>query len=264
MSLPVPTRLTVCAGEDGEFSARGGDALVYVLDQPLKDGHYQAIAERHTDVGATVFVISESEGQPPLIRWFNSSCEIRRCGHGTLAAGALLAERHGLARQEFVSHARESWTVIADQDRYSLLLTPHPLVPARVETLLPLLNDGYLQKHWQSPSQEGYTLALIDPHVTLKTIEPNWQALRCIGQRALILLQKLSHEKLAFRYFAPQYGVVEDGATLSVASVFATVVKQLDLLGDHIVVQQHSCQGALMFLSSVDDHPLISGFVTLR
>ena len=263
MNLPAPTKLTVCAGLDGGFTARGSDALVYLLTHPLDDDQYQAIAAQSPEVGATVFVLDQHDGQPRRIRWFNSSCEIQRCGHGTLAAGALLAQRHGLAKLEFVSITGESWIVIAGQDHYSLLLTPYPLLPASVETLVPLLDTRSVQKHWQSPSQKGYTLALIDPGVTLKAIAPNWQALHCVGQRALVLLQKRCPEKLAFRYFAPQYGVVEDEATLSVASIFVTVMEELGLVNERIVVQQCSSRGALMSLSCLDNNPLVSGCVAL-
>jgi predicted PhzF superfamily epimerase YddE/YHI9 len=67
----------------------GNGAAVVLLPQPLPDADLQAIAASLKQ-SETAFLLRQ--GDQWLLRWFTPSCEVRLCGHATLAA--LLALGH--------------------------------------------------------------------------------------------------------------------------------------------------------------------------
>jgi predicted PhzF superfamily epimerase YddE/YHI9 len=84
MSWPA---LLIEAFASGPCSGNG--AAVVLLPQPLPDADLQAIAASLKQ-SETAFLLRQ--GDQWLLRWFTPSCEVRLCGHATLAA--LLALGH--------------------------------------------------------------------------------------------------------------------------------------------------------------------------
>src|SRR5690606_34374514 len=86
------------------FAARpfaGNQAAVMLLDAWLPDAVLQAIGAEN-NFAETAFLVRDASGaahwEP---RWFTPTCEIRLCGHATLASGHVLLGRDGGERVTF-------------------------------------------------------------------------------------------------------------------------------------------------------------------
>ncbi|WP_433616676.1 PhzF family phenazine biosynthesis protein [Dactylosporangium sp. CA-139114] len=81
---------------DAFVTDRGGGnrAAVVLMDEPASGAWRQAVA---ADLGApaTTFAERQPDGRWRL-RWFSPSVEMKSCGHGTLAAAAVLCDALGL------------------------------------------------------------------------------------------------------------------------------------------------------------------------
>ena len=65
------------------------------LDEWLPDEVLQAIAEENK-FAETAFLVPDASGAADWeLRWFTPTCEIRLCGHATLASGHVLLTRDG-------------------------------------------------------------------------------------------------------------------------------------------------------------------------
>ena len=79
----------------------GNQAAVMPLEEWLPDATLQAIGEEN-NFAETAFVVRDTSGQADWeLRWFTPACEIRLCGHATLASGHVLLERDGGERVTF-------------------------------------------------------------------------------------------------------------------------------------------------------------------
>ena len=79
----------------------GNQAAVMPLDEWLPDETLQAIGEEN-NFAETAFVVRDESGEADWeLRWFTPACEIRLCGHATLASGHVLLERDGGERVTF-------------------------------------------------------------------------------------------------------------------------------------------------------------------
>ena len=79
----------------------GNQAAVMPLDEWLPDEVLQAIGEEN-NFAETAFVVRDASGAADWeLRWFTPACEIRLCGHATLASGHVLLERDGGERVTF-------------------------------------------------------------------------------------------------------------------------------------------------------------------
>ena len=79
----------------------GNQAAVMLLEAWLPDAVLQAIGEEN-NFAETAFLVADATGQADWeLRWFTPSCEIRLCGHATLASGHVLLDRDGADRVTF-------------------------------------------------------------------------------------------------------------------------------------------------------------------
>lgn len=91
-----PTVVAACL-RDGE----GGSPTAVLIDDAtltggaLTDGARLAIART---AGASHTVFADTSTDPPTLRFFTSAGELRNCGHGTIAAQAVLLHRGGATR----------------------------------------------------------------------------------------------------------------------------------------------------------------------
>ena len=73
----------------------GNQAAVMPLETWLPDDVLQAIGEEN-QFAETAFVVRDETGAADWeLRWFTPACEIRLCGHATLASGHVLLGRDG-------------------------------------------------------------------------------------------------------------------------------------------------------------------------
>ncbi|UTV30284.1 PhzF family phenazine biosynthesis protein [Photobacterium atrarenae] len=244
--------LTVFSGEQ----AAGNPAGVVVLDDWLDTATLQQIARQLAQPVTTFVVHDESQY---AVRWFSQQAEINLCGHGSLAAAAVLLE---FGEQAFGDAGTET-EVAADVETAAeantmTLTSEHGTVivrkdGARYHMTLP---------GWQpnrSPDLKRYLkqigLPVIDSFATrdlvlvaespalVRQFTPDMAVLAAIADyHAVILTAQDGSDGYVLRYFAPKIGIDEDIATGSAQCSLA--LYWLEQLGrETLKVTQLSAQG---------------------
>ena len=117
------------------FAARpfaGNQAAVMLLDAWLPDPVLQAIAEENR-FAETAFAVPDASGEADWeLSWFTPACEVRLCGHATLASGHVLLGRSGGARVSFRTRKAGVLEVRRlDEGGYELALPGGHFLPGR-------------------------------------------------------------------------------------------------------------------------------------
>jgi PhzF family phenazine biosynthesis protein len=227
----------------------GASALVIIYQYGLSTKMMQHIASRSAHP-ATVFLNQHEMTKAVCqIRWFNQSSEIKRCGHGTLAAANVLIKQYGYCPRVFISQSNERFTINIKKQQAQLILNAIEIQQSDDAAQLQRAFSLPIQATYRSVGQQGYTIALFTQHADLRNLQVNFNALADLHNNAIVALQvikSVQHTSTAnFRYFAPQFGVNEDSATGSAVSVIAPLIYRLYGL-NKITLCQQSNQGALL------------------
>ena len=240
---------------------KGSSALIVIYKIGLTSKTMQYIASQ-SNHPATVF-LNENEitKRHCNIRWFNQTSEIKRCGHGTLAAANFLIKYFGYCPEAFTSMSNERFTIRVKKQRAQLLLKSiEPKKSELAEGELKSVFSSAIKAAYSTGDKNGYTVVLFNDEFNkefskefekddLKSIRIDFKALCALHKNAVIALSIKSKDKknaiAHFRYFAPQFGVNEDSATGSAVSVIAPLLFRLHGLNKAKLIQQ-SNNGALL------------------
>jgi PhzF family phenazine biosynthesis protein len=248
MPVGLPTGLPSVLIE--AFSRRpcaGNGAAVVLLEQPATAGWMQALAGSLRQ-SETAFLLPH--GREWLLRWFTPTCEVRLCGHATLAA--LLALQHWgrLGPGEATRfHTRSGPLPVAldaaDPGLGHLELPSSGLRPAPppdpLQHLLRRHLDTQAEAFWTTAL--GYAVALLPANAALAGLGPIAAALEGDLRQGLVLMQavdgtpEITGSALAaagsqageppigyhyqLRFFAPGLGIDEDPVTGSAHALVA-------------------------------------------
>jgi len=236
---------------------KGSSALIVIYKNGLTSKTMQYIASQST-YPATVFLNqNEITKRHCKIRWFNQTSEIKRCGHGTLAAANFLIDHFGYCPEVFTSMSNERFTIRVKKQRAQLLLKSiEPKKSELAEGELKSVFSVAIKAAYTTADKNGYTVVLFNEEFDkavekddLKSVHVDFKALCALHKNAVIALSIKNKDKknaiAHFRYFAPQFGVNEDSATGSAVSVIAPLLFRLHGLNKAMLVQQ-SNSGALL------------------
>jgi PhzF family phenazine biosynthesis protein len=200
----------VNAFAEGPFS--GNPAAVCLLDSWLDDSSLRKVAAEN-NLFATAFLVPIADRFE--LRWFTTRCEIRLCGHATLAAGYVVLELLQPERQtaHFETSRAGPLTVSKGGEFFAMdfpVLAPTPsenpppgLAQALALKADPLevleVNDTYIVVF----ENEGTIAKAVPDFTRLEALHPFVVAITARGKR----------EDFVSRYFAPGYGVPEDYVT---------------------------------------------------
>lgn len=244
---------------------KGSSALIVIYKNGLTSKTMQYIASQSIHP-ATVFLNqNEITKRHCNIRWFNQTSEIKRCGHGTLAAANFLIDHLGYCPEVFTSMSNERFTIRVKKQRAQLLLKS--IEPKKSELAIGELKSVFssaIKAAYSTGDKNGYTVVLFSKEFNkefskefdksvkkddLKSIRIDFKALCALHKNAVIALSIKNKDKknaiAHFRYFAPQFGVNEDSATGSAVSVIAPLLFRLYGLNKAKLIQQ-SNNGALL------------------
>lgn len=211
MSLPY---YHVDAFVGGPF--RGNQAAVMLLPEWVPDDVLQGYAAEH-NFAETAFVVDSGRGTQEL-RWFTPACEVRLCGHATLAAGhVLLTEDEQLERVALDTRKVGRLEVVRADDGYEVGLPAISVVPHEGDELGPLFG--------RDPSAlfrnaEGYTVLLYDSQSDITALSPDFRTLAAqYGEEQFICTAPGEDSVVVSRVFVPGAGVDEDSVTGSAHAV---------------------------------------------
>ncbi len=114
---------------EGPFS--GNPAAVCLLDSWLDDGLLRKVAAEN-NLFATAFLVPAEDGYQ--LRWFTTRCEIRLCGHATLAAGFVVLNMHEPGRNMVHFETRYGGPLTVRRDGELFAMDFPALIPKRLET----------------------------------------------------------------------------------------------------------------------------------
>jgi trans-2,3-dihydro-3-hydroxyanthranilate isomerase len=216
MSLEV-TIVQACL-RDG----RGGSRTAVIEDGELSDTVRRAVPGA---VGASHAVfISVQDPSAVRLRFFTSTGELPACGHGTVAALAVLAQRSGDDRYDGVLHSTARSLpghAIGSEGDYSAAFEPGPvdLRAATTEEADPVLSALRVSAevagcHVASVGRPGLLVEIADQQ-TLADLAPDMPALRAATDRLGLLgcyayVTPSADGHTVARMFAPSIGVPED------------------------------------------------------
>jgi predicted PhzF superfamily epimerase YddE/YHI9 len=216
---------------------QGNGAGVVLLQQPLSAAAMQAIAGSLRQ-SETAFLLDHQGAW--LLRWFTPSCEVKLCGHATLAA--LLALSHwGFSKpgEHLTMHTRSgplATAVEAGQRGVGSIVLPagplHPANPsAQLCGLIEQRSGVPIQRYWSSDL--GYHVALLPAGSTLAGLAGLGADLGGPEAEGLVVMAGLAagtpgipqvmgvEATYQLRFFAPDLGIPEDPVTGSAHALVA-------------------------------------------
>ncbi|HEV2469648.1 MAG TPA: PhzF family phenazine biosynthesis protein [Candidatus Sulfotelmatobacter sp.] len=193
----------------------GNPAAVCLLDSWLDDEALRKVAAEN-NLSATAFLVSGSEGYQ--LRWFTPRCEIRLCGHATLAAGYVVLKviQPDLNAVQFSTRFSGSLTVGKRDDKFC---TDFPaLIPLSCKK-----HPGGLSVALNLESNPSEILEVNDTYVVVfeseeavRNLAPDFARLERLHPHVVAVTARGNDADFVSRYFAPSYGVPEDPVTGSV------------------------------------------------
>lgn len=210
---------------------QGNGAAVVRLAGPASATWMQAVASS-LNLSETAFLWQQPHG-PWAIRWFTPSCEVRLCGHATLAACLALGHWQLLEADAEICLASRSGGLIVQRQRRpagaaSLVLPAGELQPLAPPVDLAALVGGTIEAYWAS--ELGYRVALLPQSVPLDHLDPLAPHLRGADRNGLVLMQAATDQTpeclgqpsdYQLRFFAPGLGIDEDPVTGSAHALVA-------------------------------------------
>lgn len=187
----------------------GNPAMVCPLEQWLDDGTLQRIA-RENHLPVTAFFVEHGERYE--LRWFTPTVELDLCGHGTIAAAAVLFD-HREPSQESVAFKTKGgiFNVVEDGPRIRLDFPIYEAVPCATKP------EDLVRALGREPKEILKThnyLAVYEGEAEIRAIHPNMELLQevdCLG--AIVTAKGEDDADFVSRYFAPRLGIPEDSAT---------------------------------------------------
>lgn len=189
---------------------RGNQAAVMPLDEWLPDAVLQAIGEENM-FAETAFLVKDGTGEADWeLRWFTPACEIRLCGHATLASGHVLLGRDGGDRITFRTRRAGVLEVRRSDAGYELALPAIATTRAGWPEAVALLGAEPAEV-WRNPDRYG--IYLFESEEQVRGLSPDLRGLAALGDDQFICTAPGRDADVVSRVFVPGGGVDEDSVT---------------------------------------------------
>ncbi len=197
----------VDAFADAPFT--GNPAAVIPLGRWLDDATLQAIAAEN-NLSETAFTVPSPDDAEAdyALRWFTPTVEVKLCGHATLASGHVLMGSRTALR--FRTRHAGVLTVARDRDGYALSLPAWHMERRALPELAAGLGGSPLESYWRDG---GCSLFLFPDAAAIRTLQPDYAALKALGNIMLIATAPGEDSDIISRVFVPGGGVDEDPVT---------------------------------------------------
>lgn len=214
--MPVVPYWHVDAFADAPFT--GNQAAVMILEAWPEDAILQAIGEEN-NFAETAFLVRDQTGASDWeLRWFTPACEIRLCGHATLASGhVLLAKEPEATRMRFRTRQAGILEVRAGENGLEVGL---PLIETAADDWAEAVNSlgGPIPSAvWRS--KDRYNVFLYEDEGVVRGLSPDFAALAALGDHQFIATAPGADYDVVSRVFVPGAGVPEDSVTGSAHAV---------------------------------------------
>jgi PhzF family phenazine biosynthesis protein len=230
----------------------GNPAAVCPIDEWLPDEIMQAIAEEN-NLSETAFFIPTGDGFH--IRWFTPTSEVDLCGHATLASAYVLFNILGYKGDKVVFDSRSGVLTVTKDDEW--LVMDFPVQPPVLCEIPQEIVKAFDEAPLECLKSEDY-MVVFEREMDIETANPDFEQLKKLDLRGVIITAKSSGYDFITRFFAPKYGVPEDPVTGSAYTQLAPYWAS-KLGKKRFNVKQVSIRGGELSCEIVDDRVLISG-----
>lgn len=230
----------------------GNPAAVCPLDVWLPDDVMQYIAAEN-NLSETAFFVPKGHGFH--IRWFTPVSEVKLCGHATLASAYVLFHILGYKKDKIEFDSKSGTLAVTKDNEWLVMDFPaQPPVPCEIpEEIVKAFNAVPAE----CLISEDY-IAVFENEVDIERAEPDFEQLKKLDLRGVIITAKSTRYDFVARFFAPNYGILEDPVTGSAYTQLAPYWASKTGL-QRFSAKQMSSRGGELTCEIVDDRVFISG-----
>ena len=233
----------------------GNPAAVCPLDEWLPDETMQSIAEEN-NLSETAFFVPKDDGFH--IRWFTPASEVDLCGHATLGSAYVLFNILGYKNEAIQFDSKSGILVVTKQDDWLTLDFPKQ-PPVYCETPKEIV-EAFNKEPIECMMSEDI-IAVFENEIDIESANPNFEQLKKLDSRGVIITAKSMRYDLVARFFAPKYGIPEDPVTGSAYTQLAPYWAS-KLGKQKFKAKQLSSRGGELYCEILGDRVLISGKAT--
>ena len=241
---------------------RGNPAAVCILEAPIDEDRMQRIA-LEMNLSETAFVVPRTDGFE--LRWFTPACEVRLCGHATLASAHVLWTEGFIEPSATIAfHTLHSGTLTARRDGGRIELDFPARPPEEIEPLDGLADALGLEPVLVARAARDI-LVLARDEATVRGLRPDFARLGRVEARGVMVTASASEFDFVSRFFAPAVGIDEDPVTGSahcaLSPFWAERLGKTSMVG-----YQASARGGVVHVTLDGDRVLLAGsaVTTLR
>jgi len=189
---------------------RGNPAAVCILDEPRPEAWMQGVA-LEMNLSETAFLVPRNDGFQ--LRWFTPACEVRLCGHATLASAHVLwSEGMVEPSRPIAFHSLHSGVLPARRLGEQIELDFPARIPDEIAPPAGLAEALGLEPRFVARASRD-VLVLADSETVVRSLRPDFAALRKVDARGVIVTAPAAASDFVSRFFAPAVGVDEDPVT---------------------------------------------------
>ena len=195
------------------FTARpfaGNPAAVCPLAGWLDDGLLQAVAAEN-NLSETAFFVPG--GDHYELRWFTPRCEVKLCGHATLAAAFVVLQVLEAGRDSVRFETRFSGALTVSRDGNLLAMDFPLLAPWECTEPPAALIDGLGKAPAAVVQIPDDYFAVYEREEDVRQVRPDFRLLETLHPAGVGITAPGDHADFVSRFFAPSYGIPEDPVT---------------------------------------------------
>ncbi|HKV77833.1 MAG TPA: PhzF family phenazine biosynthesis protein [Candidatus Sulfotelmatobacter sp.] len=240
---------------------RGNPAAVCFLDSWLDEDRLRKVAAEN-NLSETAFLVPSQAGHE--LRWFSPTCEVRLCGHATLASAHVLLNLRQPQLDSVRFKTKFHGTLTVRKAGEFLAMDFPALFPQPCTNSPDIWRDALAIQSLPSEvveADETYIL-VVDRPETVRNVRPNSALLRNLHPYVVALTARGDEVDFVSRYFAPSYGIPEDPVTGSVHCILAPYwAKRLGKPKLH--ARQLSERGGEVWCELMGDRVLLKGMAVV-
>ncbi len=230
----------------------GNPAAVCPLEDWLPDETMQAIAAEN-NLSETAFFVPEGSGF--RIRWFTPVSEVDLCGHATLASAYVLFNILGYQNDRIEFQSKSGLLAVTRDHEW--LVMDFPAQPPRPCDVPEEIANAFDANPIECLKSEDY-MVVFELEGDIESAEPDFELLKKLDLRGVIITAKSDRYDFVARFFAPQYGIPEDPVTGSAYTQLAPYWASKTGL-KKFRAKQLSPRGGELTCELKDDRVLIAG-----
>ena len=232
----------------------GNPAAVCPISVALTDDQMLAIAAEN-NLSETAFI--HLYKNPYYIQWFTPTMEVNLCGHATLATARILFDEYLPPAIQQVNFESRSGKLSAYKNGNLIYLDFPKDEPINVEENL-LINEAINYTPVELLKGKDDILAIFNDEDIILGMTPDFEKLKHLESRGLIVSAKSTKFDFVSRFFAPQSGINEDPVTGSAHTVLVPYWSK-KLMKTKMTAFQHSLRGGQLECQLNKDRVMIGG-----